>query len=85
MQQFRASSYLFGGNAPFVEQLYEQWLENPQAVPAQWRDYFERLQLLPAHRVCSAYLSGLRTCALPGYGAAVSHPRRAHAAHDQGR
>ena len=51
MQQFRASSYLFGGNAPFVEQLYEQWLENPQAVPAQWRDYFERLQLLPAPAV----------------------------------
>jgi 2-oxoglutarate dehydrogenase E1 component len=48
MQQLRASSYLFGGNAPFVEQLYEQWLEDPQAVPAQWRDYFERLQLLPA-------------------------------------
>ncbi|HJS37601.1 MAG TPA: hypothetical protein VJ789_05655 [Burkholderiales bacterium] len=44
MQQFRASSTLFGGNAPFVEQLYEQWLENPQGVPAQWRDYFERLQ-----------------------------------------
>ena len=48
MQQLRASSYLFGGNAPFVEQLYEQWLENPQGVPAQWRDYFERLQLLPS-------------------------------------
>jgi len=48
MEQFRASSTLFGGNAPFVEQLYEQWLENPQGVPAQWREYFERLQLLPA-------------------------------------
>ena len=48
MQQFRASSYLFGGNAPFVEQLYEQWLEDAQSVPVQWRDYFERLQLLPA-------------------------------------
>jgi len=48
MRQFRASSYLFGGNAPFVEQLYEQWLEDAQSVPVQWRDYFERLQLLPA-------------------------------------
>ena len=48
MQQFLSNSYLFGGNAPFVEQLYEDWLENPQAVPAQWREYFERLQLLPA-------------------------------------
>jgi 2-oxoglutarate dehydrogenase E1 component len=47
MKEFQASSTLFGGNAPFVEQLYEQWLENPQGVPAQWREYFERLQLLP--------------------------------------
>jgi 2-oxoglutarate dehydrogenase E1 component len=48
MKEFLASSYLFGGNAPFVEQLYEQWLEDPRSVPAQWQDYFERLQLLPA-------------------------------------
>ena len=48
MKEFLANSHLFGGNAPFVEQLYEDWLENPQAVPAQWREYFERLQLLPA-------------------------------------
>jgi 2-oxoglutarate dehydrogenase E1 component len=48
MKEFLANSYLFGGNAPFVEQLYEQWLEDPQAVPAQWREYFDRLQLLPA-------------------------------------
>ncbi|MGH8749753.1 MAG: 2-oxoglutarate dehydrogenase E1 component, partial [Burkholderiales bacterium] len=48
MKEFLANSYLFGGNAPYVEQLYEAWLENPPSVPAQWRDYFERLQLLPA-------------------------------------
>ena len=48
MQEFLGNSYLFGGNAPFVEQLYESWLDDPQSVPAQWREYFERLQLLPA-------------------------------------
>jgi len=48
MKEYFANSYLFGGNAPFVEQLYEDWLEHPQSVPAQWREYFERLQLLPA-------------------------------------
>jgi 2-oxoglutarate dehydrogenase E1 component len=48
MKEFLANSYLFGGNAPFVEQLYETWLENPLSVPPQWRDYFERLQLMPA-------------------------------------
>ncbi|MDA1117586.1 MAG: 2-oxoglutarate dehydrogenase E1 component [Proteobacteria bacterium] len=48
MKEFLANSYLFGGNAPFVEQLYENWLEDPQSVAAQWREYFERLQQLPA-------------------------------------
>jgi 2-oxoglutarate dehydrogenase E1 component len=48
MKEYLGNSYLFGGNAPFVEQLYEDWLADPQSVPGQWREYFERLQLLPA-------------------------------------
>jgi 2-oxoglutarate dehydrogenase E1 component len=47
MKEFLGNSYLFGGNAPFVEQLYETWLEDPQSVPAQWREYFEQLQRMP--------------------------------------
>ena len=47
MKQFLDSSYLFGGNAPFIEELYEKYLVNPQAVPEQWRDYFDRMQVLP--------------------------------------
>ena len=43
-----ANSYLFGGNAPFVEELYEAYLNNPQSVPEAWREYFDRLQVLPA-------------------------------------
>ena len=35
-----ASTPLFGGNASAVESLYEQYLENPDAVPDGWRDYF---------------------------------------------
>jgi 2-oxoglutarate dehydrogenase E1 component len=46
-KQLLESSYLFGGNAPFVEQLYENWLENPGSVPEEWRSYFDKLQLLP--------------------------------------
>ncbi len=48
MKQFLDNSYLFGGNAPFVEELYEAWLADPAAVPESWRGYFERMQLLPA-------------------------------------
>ncbi len=38
-----ASTPLFGGNATAVEALYEQFLDDPKAVPERWRDYFETL------------------------------------------
>src|SRR5471032_1688730 len=47
MKQFLANSYLFGGNAPFIEELYEQYLVNPGAVPEGWREYFDQMQLMP--------------------------------------
>ena len=47
MKQFLANSHLFGGNAPFVEELYEKYLVDPGAVPGEWRAYFDQLQLLP--------------------------------------
>jgi 2-oxoglutarate dehydrogenase E1 component len=48
MMQMLSNSYLFGANAPFIEELYETYLDNPQSISEQWRDYFDRLQLLPA-------------------------------------
>ena len=47
LKEFLNSSYLFGGNAPFIEDLYERYLVNPTAVPEEWRDYFDRMQVLP--------------------------------------
>ncbi|MFC4158491.1 2-oxoglutarate dehydrogenase E1 component [Chitinimonas lacunae] len=47
MQTFMSHSYLFGGNAPFIEELYEQYLADAQSVPQEWRDYFDKLQQLP--------------------------------------
>ena len=38
------SSYLFSGNAAFIEGLYESYLENRDCVSAEWQDYFDRLQ-----------------------------------------
>lgn len=43
-----SNSYLFGSNAPYVEELYESYLEDPTSVPDQWRTYFDQLQHLPA-------------------------------------
>ena len=48
MQQHRSNSYLFGGNAPYVEELYEAYLDNPGSVPDNWRAYFDNLQNVPA-------------------------------------
>ena len=45
---FQNNSYLFGGNAPYVEEMYENYLNNPGSVPDNWRSYFDALQHVPA-------------------------------------
>ena len=47
-QAYRANTHLFGGNAPYVEEMYENYLANPGSVPDSWRDYFDALQHVPA-------------------------------------
>ena len=47
MQQYTSSSYLFGGNAPYIEDLYEDYLNNPGSVPEHWRAYFDAMQNVP--------------------------------------
>jgi 2-oxoglutarate dehydrogenase E1 component len=44
MKEFLGNSYLFGGNAPFIEDLYENYLEDPAGVPGEWRRYFDQIQ-----------------------------------------
>jgi 2-oxoglutarate dehydrogenase E1 component len=44
LQQFARTSHLSGGNAAFVEELYESFLVDPAAVPAEWRSYFEEMR-----------------------------------------
>jgi len=48
MQEYRANSHLYGGNAPYVEEMYEAYLDNPGSVPENWRSYFDALQHVPA-------------------------------------
>lgn len=48
MQENKESSYLFGSNAPYVEELYEAYLSNPASVPDNWRQYFDAMQHVPA-------------------------------------
>ena len=44
MKQRLESSYLFGTNAPFIEELYENYLADPGSVSEQWQAYFGQLQ-----------------------------------------
>ncbi len=45
---YQANTFLFGGNAPYVEEMYENYLANPGSVPDTWRDYFDALQNVAA-------------------------------------
>jgi 2-oxoglutarate dehydrogenase E1 component len=45
---YKSNSYLFGGNAPYVEEMYENYLANPGSVSESWRSYFDALQHVPA-------------------------------------
>ena len=43
MEEARNFSYLFGSNAPYIEELYEAYLDNPQSVEETWQRYFADL------------------------------------------
>ncbi len=43
MAQWWRSSHIAGGNADYVEALYEQYLEAPNEVAPEWRDFFDKL------------------------------------------
>src|SRR5260221_11274060 len=47
MKEFLSNSYLFGHHAAFSEDRYEAFLDGPQSVPGQWREYFDKLERLP--------------------------------------
>ena len=43
VERFRRTSHFSGGNAAYVEGLYEDYLHNPNEVPEQWRAFFDGL------------------------------------------
>ena len=42
-QEFANSSFLYGGNAGYVEELYARYKENPASLSQDWQDYFAAL------------------------------------------
>lgn len=43
MQTMQSSSHLAPGNAAYIDELYEQYLINPDSVLPEWRKYFDEL------------------------------------------
>ena len=37
------TSFLFGANAPFIEELYARFLADPSSVDAEWQTFFGAL------------------------------------------
>lgn len=48
MQELWNSSQLYGGNADWLEAIYESYLKNPNSVEPRWRQYFDALPVLDA-------------------------------------
>jgi 2-oxoglutarate dehydrogenase E1 component len=49
MREYQESSLFFGANAPYVEELYEQYLADPASVPENWRKQFDSLPNVAGH------------------------------------
>ncbi|WP_041523052.1 2-oxoglutarate dehydrogenase E1 component [Gilvimarinus agarilyticus] len=43
MERLWSTSHISGGNASYVEDLYDTYLHDPNGVPEQWREYFDQL------------------------------------------
>lgn len=50
MEQLWQTSHLQGGNLEYVEQLFETYLTDPNAIPEEWRSYFDRLPSVDGYK-----------------------------------
>ncbi|TIU40207.1 MAG: hypothetical protein E5W28_03850, partial [Mesorhizobium sp.] len=42
--QFSLTSFLYGGNADYIDALYAAYEDNPASVDPQWQDFFAALK-----------------------------------------
>src|SRR6516162_9887504 len=41
---FALTSFLYGANAPYIEDLYERYETDPKSVAAEWQSFFQNLK-----------------------------------------
>jgi 2-oxoglutarate dehydrogenase E1 component len=43
-EEFSLTSFLYGGNAHYMEELYAAWQDDPSSVGEEWRDFFSQFK-----------------------------------------
>ncbi|SMF64545.1 2-oxoglutarate dehydrogenase E1 component [Alteromonadaceae bacterium Bs31] len=89
MELLWKTAHISGGNAAYVEDVYESFLQDPSSVSEEWREYFEKLPKTNGgfgvdvrHSEIIDYFEQLgrnrcRTTVVPGTGAVtVAHERK---------
>ena len=51
LQLFRSSSAFYGGNAAFIEDLYERYLKDPESIDMAWRQRFDAIHQEAANEI----------------------------------
>ena len=51
LELFRASSAFYGGNAAFIEDLYERYLKDPESIDLAWRRRFDAIHAEAANEI----------------------------------
>jgi len=53
-EAFSQTSFLYGGNASYIEELFAQYQQNPSSVEPQWQSFFSSLGENPAEVIAEA-------------------------------
>ncbi len=85
IKQFKQTSQLAGGNAGYIEDLYEQYLVDPDSVATSWKTYFDALKGreagdVPHSAVMASVQAAARAGARGGSGGADEAAAKAQAA-----
>ena len=60
MEKLWSTAHISGGNADYVEVLYDTYLHDPNSIPQDWRDYFNQLSRTHQHAAADTPHSAVR-------------------------
>ena len=59
MEHLWSTSHLSGTNADYVEELYDQYLMDPDSIPDEWRHFFDSLPATSGNGQAEVSLSSI--------------------------